>query len=272
MCFYLFLRTCFTPVGGRPTFLALKWSHLSHPAAAADRAQKNWTWRVLLFSSLHAPSQSGPVPWDGLFLMFQSPFLEPIETCYYQILLLRGLRTFPVSLDSVSIHGFPPRWQDWITSTQQTGKFLIMPDHGLVLNSWEPGQKIKCWGFISTDLRGMYRWASQFLFNDWNSWSHSNRFRLAVSVTKVSTSILHGHNCIPTGSNENSNERFLLHCLEVWLRVLGNSFVVLCPNFTNHEAQTDTKDTVSFYGQTHAIYRILDFEVDIFAIIAVCRF
>lgn len=68
---YRFLSPCSIAVGGRPTFLALKWSHLSHPAAPADRAQKNWTWGVLLFSCLPAPSQSGPVPRDVLFLMFQ---------------------------------------------------------------------------------------------------------------------------------------------------------------------------------------------------------
>lgn len=105
----------------------------------------------------------------------------------------------------------PPQSRDWIPSTQQTGKFLIMPGHGLAPNGWEPGQKFKGGGFISTNLRGMYSWASRLLFITWNAWSLSNRVRSAVTGAKVPTSTLRGHNNIPTGSDEYSDEGSLLH-------------------------------------------------------------
>lgn len=105
----------------------------------------------------------------------------------------------------------PPQSRDWIPSTQQTGNFLLVPDHGLALSGWEPGQKIKCGGFISTNLRGMYSWTSRFLFIAWNSWSLSNRVRSAVTGAKVPTSIPRVHNSIPTGSDVCSDEGSLLH-------------------------------------------------------------
>lgn len=150
----------------------------------------------LLFSYCHAPSQSRQFPGRVCFdVSVTSPWTYP------DLLLpnstsprpqkLSCLSPWILSLYAASLHGL----RIGLLPPNRLEKSLIMPDYRLVPNGWEPGQKIKCWGFISTDLRGMYRWASQFLFIDWNSWSYSNRFR---SAAKVSTSILRG----PAASQE----------------------------------------------------------------------
>lgn len=164
-----FLSSCSVLMGERPPFLALKQPHLPHPAVGPDCAQKNPDKEHLFNHPPSSQPKSSSVLWDilsfGFFSVTSNSILQ-IATTQCHAARPQNFSCFPGSCLCTLSPFFHKQWQDWIPSTQQTGKFLIMPDHRLALSGWEPGQKIKCWGFISINLRGMYRWTEKFLFID----------------------------------------------------------------------------------------------------------
>lgn len=183
------------------------------------------TERFYSLAILQAPSQRVAL-FSGTFYPLAcsvtSDTILHIATTQCHSAKLQNFSCFPGSCLCTRSPLYHKQWQDWITSTQQTGKFLIMPDHRLALSGWEPGQKIKCWGLISTNLREMYRWTGQFLFIDWNPWSHSNMFKLAISEAKGITIVLSMRSSIPIGKNEFFGKDFLPYFLVIWIRALDN--------------------------------------------------
>lgn len=212
-------HSCSVLIRGSPSFLALP-----HPAEGPDHAQKNpdkehfYSLTILQASSQRVALF--PRTFYPLAFSVASNAILHFTTTHCHSATLQNFSCFLGSCLHTCSPFYHKQCLDWITSTRQTGKFLIMPDHRLVLSSWEPGQKIKGWGFISTNLREMYRWTGQFLFIDWNPWSHLDRFKLTVSVTKGFSIILSMHNSILVGKNE------FPYFLVVWIRVLDNPLTV----------------------------------------------
>lgn len=130
--------SCSVLIGGSPSFLALKQPHLPHPAEGPDHAQKNpdkehfYSLTILQASSQRValfPRTSYPLA----FSVASNTILQ-IATTQCHSATLQNFSCFPGSCLCTCSPFYHKQCLDWITSTQQTGKFLIMPDHRLVLS------------------------------------------------------------------------------------------------------------------------------------------